>query len=220
MEVFKSRISGESSGGGADDQHSPGSHGRASGARGTLETLLFALQIKKEECKEKERNTDKRNQRAEKQISFQMEDFIQAAQNSISACDVQFSKLKDEVEKQQARISDWTILRDGLQTLVSVTHRNMAYRLLSVSSSELCLELLPCAAQRSLEPLCVSITMTTSDEFRLQDNGGNRVYAVFDPRDVPVSHSKKTNVVSGEAEASKTKHCCNTRRVYSIWRVQ
>lgn len=31
MEGFKSRISGESSGGGGDDQHSPGSHGGASG---------------------------------------------------------------------------------------------------------------------------------------------------------------------------------------------
>uniref|UniRef100_A0A8C1YIB9 Si:dkey-225f5.4 n=2 Tax=Cyprinus carpio TaxID=7962 RepID=A0A8C1YIB9_CYPCA len=138
------------------------------GKRKTLETLLSVLQIKKEECKEKERIAAKRNQRAEKQISFQLEDSIQAAQNSINACDLQFSKLKDEVEKQQARISDWTILRDGLQTLVNVTHRNMAYRLLSVSSSELCLELLPRAAEVSLEPLRVSITMTTSDEFHLQ----------------------------------------------------
>lgn len=31
MEGFKSRIPGESSGGGGDDQHSPGSHGGASG---------------------------------------------------------------------------------------------------------------------------------------------------------------------------------------------
>ncbi|XP_043091065.1 ZW10 interactor [Puntigrus tetrazona] len=136
--------------------------------RKTLETLLSALQIKKEQCKEKERVTAKQNQRAEKQISFQLEDSIQAAQNAMDACDLRFSKLKDEVEKQMAQISDWTILRDGLQTLVNVTHRNMAYRLLSVSSSELCLELLPHAAEKSLEPLRVSITMTTSDEFHLQ----------------------------------------------------
>ncbi|XP_059413735.1 ZW10 interactor-like [Carassius carassius] len=136
--------------------------------RKTLETLLSTLQIKKEECKEKERITAKRNQRAEKQISFQLEDSLQAAQNALNVCDLQLSKLKDEFEKQHARISDWTILRDGLQTLVSVTHRNMQYRLLSVSSSELCLELLPRAAEKSLEPLRVSITMTTSDEFHLQ----------------------------------------------------
>ncbi|XP_016379380.1 uncharacterized protein LOC107717212 [Sinocyclocheilus rhinocerous] len=138
------------------------------GKRKTLETLLSTLQLKKEECKEKERITAKRNQRAEKQISFQLEDSLQAAQSTVNVCDLRLSKFKDEVEKQHARISDWTILRDGLQTWVTVTHRNMQFRLLSVSSSELCLELLPRAAEKSLEPLRVSITMTTSDEFHLQ----------------------------------------------------
>ncbi|XP_016314966.1 uncharacterized protein LOC107667759 [Sinocyclocheilus anshuiensis] len=138
------------------------------GKRKTLETLLSILQLTKEECKEKERITAKRNQRAEKQMSFQLEDSLQAAQSAMNVCDLRLSKFKDEVEKQHARISDWTILRDGLQTLVTVTHRNMQFRLLSVSSSELCLELLPRAAEKSLEPQRVSITMTTSDEFHLQ----------------------------------------------------
>ncbi len=125
--------------------------------------------VQKEECKEKERITAKRNQRAEvrhpltldflvwlvssnniqysspktavgqtgsiksvdflllsltqKQISFQLEDSIQAAQNSMNACDLRFSKLKDEVEKQQARISDWTILRDGWVCTYSTLER-------------------------------------------------------------------------------------------------
>ncbi|XP_067284946.1 ZW10 interactor isoform X1 [Pseudorasbora parva] len=138
------------------------------GKRQKLQTLLSTLQIKKEECKEKERITAKQNQRAEKQICFQLEDSLQAAQNALNVCDLHLSKLKDEVEKQQAQISDWTILRDRLQSLVTVTHRNMQYRLLSVTPSELCLELLPRAAEKSLEPLHVSITMTASDEFHLQ----------------------------------------------------
>lgn len=55
-----------------------------------------------------------------------------------------------------------------LQTLVTLTQRNMQYRLLSVSPSELCLELLPRVAEKSLEPLRVSVTTTASDEFQLQ----------------------------------------------------
>ncbi|KAG1967358.1 ZW10 interactor [Pimephales promelas] len=138
------------------------------GKRQKLETLLSTLQIKKDECKEKERITAKQNQRAEKQISFQLEDSLQAAQKALNVCDVHLSKLKNEFERQQAQISDWTLLRDRLQTLVTATHRNMQYRLLSVSPSELCLELLPHAAEKSLEPLRVSVTMTASDEFHLQ----------------------------------------------------
>ncbi|XP_051569896.1 ZW10 interactor isoform X2 [Myxocyprinus asiaticus] len=137
------------------------------GKRKKLENLLSSLQIKKEECKEKERIAAKQNQRAEKQISFQLEDSLQAAQNTLNVCDLRLSKLKDEVNKQRARISDWTLLREGLETMVTVTQKSMQYRLLSVSPSELCLELLPRAAEKSLEPLRVSITMT-NDHFHLQ----------------------------------------------------
>ncbi|KTG43547.1 hypothetical protein cypCar_00014645 [Cyprinus carpio] len=49
-----------------------------------------------------------------------------------------------------------------------------------------------------------------------QDNEGNRVYAVFDPRDVAVSHSKKTNIVSGEAEGTKMQHCWQGYSGYSV----
>nr|XP_017210243.1 ZW10 interactor isoform X1 [Danio rerio] len=136
--------------------------------RQTLNSLLSTLEMKKEECKEKERITAKQNQRAEKQISFQLEDSLQAAQNAMHLCDGQLSKLKDEIEKRQARINDWTLLRDGLQSLVTMTHRGMQYRLLSVSPSELCLEILTHAGEKPLEPLRVTITMTTKDKFHLQ----------------------------------------------------
>ncbi|KAI7803843.1 uncharacterized protein si:dkey-225f5.4 [Triplophysa rosa] len=137
------------------------------GKRQKLETLLSTLH-KKKECEEKERITAKRNQRAEKQISFQLEDSLQAALNVLNACDLRLSNLQDEVNKQQERINEWTLRKDGLQMLVRGVQRNVQYRLLSVSPSELCLELLPRAAEKSLEPLRVSITMTTDDHFHLQ----------------------------------------------------
>ncbi|KAA0705949.1 hypothetical protein E1301_Tti004712 [Triplophysa tibetana] len=138
------------------------------GKRQKLETLVSTLQEKKEECKEKERVAAKRNQRAEKQISFQLEDSLQAALNALNACDLRLSYLQDEANKQQERISEWTLLKDGLQMLIRGTQRNMQYRLLSVRPSELCLELLPRATEKSLDPLRVSITMTTNDHFHLQ----------------------------------------------------
>ncbi|XP_055050522.2 uncharacterized protein [Misgurnus anguillicaudatus] len=138
------------------------------GRRQKLETLLSTLQKKKEECKERERIAAKQNQRAEKQIGFQLEDSLQAAQNALNVCNSHLSKLNEEVNEQLVRVSEWTLLKDALQTLVTGTQRNMQYRLLSVRPSELCLELLPRSTEKSLEPLQVSITMTTDDHFHLQ----------------------------------------------------
>nr|XP_055050522.1 uncharacterized protein si:dkey-225f5.4 [Misgurnus anguillicaudatus] len=138
------------------------------GRRQKLETLLSTLQKKKEECKERERIATKQNQRAEKQIGFQLEDSLQAAQNALNVCNSHLSKLNEEVNEQLVRVSEWTLLKDALQTLVTGTQRNMQYRLLSVRPSELCLELLPRSTEKSLEPLQVSITMTTDDHFHLQ----------------------------------------------------
>lgn len=138
------------------------------GRRQKLENLLSTLQKKKEECKERERIAAKQNQRAEKQIGFQLEDSLQAAQKALNVCNSRLSTINEEVNEQLVRVSEWTLLKDALQTLVTGTQRNMPYRLLSVRPSELCLEILPRAAGKSLEPLQVSITMTTDDHFHLQ----------------------------------------------------
>ncbi|XP_072549113.1 uncharacterized protein [Salminus brasiliensis] len=136
--------------------------------RQRLEALLIALEKKKEECKERERTAAKRKQRAEIQLSLQLDDSLQAAQNALRACDRRRSELKAEVEGQLARVADWTSYRDRLKDIIEVTQANMEYRLLSVSPSELCLELVPHTTQQSLQPLRLSITMTPSDRFHLQ----------------------------------------------------
>lgn len=63
-----------------------------------------------------------------------------------------------------------------LQATLEVTQANMQYRLLSASPSELRLELLPRTTQQSLQPLHLSVTMTTENRFHLQVK---RVVCVF-----------------------------------------
>lgn len=61
-----------------------------------------------------------------------------------------------------------TVSSFRLQATLEVTQANMQYRLLSASPSELCLELLPRSTQQSLQPLHLSVKMTTEDHFHLQ----------------------------------------------------
>ncbi|KAL7860514.1 hypothetical protein AOLI_G00168630 [Acnodon oligacanthus] len=136
--------------------------------RQRLEALLVALETKKVECKEKESAAAKQKQKAEIQLSLQLEDSLQTAQNALRVCDKRLTELKGEVEEQLAHVADWTLYRDRLHDMLEVTQNNMQYRLLSVSPSELCLELLPCSTQQSLQPLRLSVTLTTDDLFHLK----------------------------------------------------
>ncbi|KAB5553872.1 hypothetical protein PHYPO_G00043690 [Pangasianodon hypophthalmus] len=136
--------------------------------RQRLEALLVALEQKKEECKEQERAALQSKQRAEKQMNLQIDDSLQRAHDALRACDRRFSELKIQVDEQLAKVANWTAFRDRLQATLEVTQANMQYRLLSASPSEMCLELLPRSTQQSLQPLHLSVTMTTEDHFRLQ----------------------------------------------------
>ncbi|KAF4092810.1 hypothetical protein AMELA_G00025400 [Ameiurus melas] len=136
--------------------------------RQRLEALLVDLEKKKEECKEQERAALKSKHRAEKRMNLQIDDSLQRAQDALRACDRRLSELKIQVDDRLAKVSNWMTFRDRLQATLEVTQANMQYRLLSVNPSELCLELLPCSTQQSLQPLHLSITMTTEDHFRLQ----------------------------------------------------
>ncbi|XP_062840842.1 ZW10 interactor [Trichomycterus rosablanca] len=136
--------------------------------RQRLEALLVALEKKKEECREQERAALQWKQRAEKNMSYQLEDSIQNAQNALHSCNRRLSELQSQVDEQLSQVANWTSLRHRLQEILEVTQANMQYRLLSVTPSELCLELLPRSTQQSLKPLQLSITTTTEGRFRLQ----------------------------------------------------
>ncbi|TSK77133.1 Insulin-like growth factor 2 mRNA-binding protein 1 [Bagarius yarrelli] len=102
-----------------------------------------------------------------KQMHLQLDDSLQRAQDALRACDRELSELKIQVDKKLSRVADWTAFKDRLQATLDITQANMQYRLLSVSPSELRLELLPCSTQQSLQPLHLSVTMT-ENHFRLQ----------------------------------------------------
>ncbi|KAG7334925.1 hypothetical protein KOW79_001521 [Hemibagrus wyckioides] len=136
--------------------------------RQKLEALLVSLEKKKEEYKEQERVVLHSKQRAEKQMHLQLDDSLQRAQDALRACDRQLSELKIQVDKQLSQVANWTAFRDRLQATLEVTQANMQYRLLSASPSELRLELLPRTTQQSLQPLHLSVTMTTENRFHLQ----------------------------------------------------
>ncbi|KAM9457629.1 uncharacterized protein Hap1MRO34_018797 [Clarias gariepinus] len=134
----------------------------------TLEALLVALEKKKQEFEEHEKVALKSKQRVMKQMNLQIDDSLQRTQDALHACDRQLSELKRKADERLAQVANWTALRDRLQSTLETTQAYMQSRLLSVSLSELCLELLPRSTQESLEPLHLSITMTTDDHFRLQ----------------------------------------------------
>ncbi|XP_066498854.1 ZW10 interactor-like isoform X2 [Hoplias malabaricus] len=136
--------------------------------RQMLEALLITLEKKKEEYKEKERTAAKQKQRANNQLSLHLEESLQKAQNAMQICDRRLSELKCEIQEQLSRVADSTSFRDRLRDILAATQANMQYRLLSVGPSELCLELLPRSTQQSLQPLRLSITMTTDETFHLQ----------------------------------------------------
>ncbi|XP_026853813.2 ZW10 interactor isoform X1 [Electrophorus electricus] len=136
--------------------------------RQTVETLLIALDKKREECKEKQRIAAKQQQRAVKQINLQLEESLQTAQNALRVCEKRLSKLRSDVDEQLTHVADWTVIIHRLQNVLTVTQTKMQYKLLLASPSELCLELLPRSTEQSLHPLCLSVTMTCDDIFHLQ----------------------------------------------------
>ncbi|GAA6093598.1 uncharacterized protein si:dkey-225f5.4 [Tachysurus ichikawai] len=105
-----------------------------------------------------------------KQMHLQLDDSLQKAQDALRVCDRRLCELKNQVNKQLANVASntMTAFRDRLQATLKVTQANMQYRLLSAIPSELRLELLPHTTQQSLQPLHLSVTMTTENHFRLQ----------------------------------------------------
>ncbi|XP_026994812.2 uncharacterized protein si:dkey-225f5.4 [Tachysurus fulvidraco] len=138
--------------------------------RQRLEALLVSLEKKKEEWEEQERVALQSKKRAEKQMHLQLDDSLQKAQDALRVCDRRLCESKNQVNKQLANVASnaMTAFRDRLQAALKVTQANMQYRLLSANPSELRLELLPRITQQSLQPLHLSVTMTTENHFRLQ----------------------------------------------------
>ncbi|KAM9843812.1 uncharacterized protein ACBR49_012943 [Aulostomus maculatus] len=127
--------------------------------RHTLQQLLQQLHNKKEHCDH-------------------LEESLQKAQNALQACDGQLTKLRAESETLLAHLLSWQHHRDQLQAHMAAVQDVTQNNLLSVSQSELCVELKPRpptggdTSSNELEPLRLSVTWSHNDRFRLQVNEG------------------------------------------------
>ncbi|XP_024288764.1 uncharacterized protein LOC112258557 isoform X1 [Oncorhynchus tshawytscha] len=106
-----------------------------------------------------------------KDLSLQMGESLQTAYNALRVCEGQLAQLRAETDATLDRSADWQHLRDALQGYVEETQGVMQCRLLSVGSSELCVELRPhsCGSTSGqLEPLRLTVTWSPDDHFHLQ----------------------------------------------------
>ncbi|XP_023868998.1 uncharacterized protein [Salvelinus sp. IW2-2015] len=105
-----------------------------------------------------------------KDLSLQMGESLQTAYNALRVCEGQLAQLRTETDATLDRSADWQHLRDALQGYVEETQGVMQCRLLSVGSSELCVELRPrsCGSSGQLEPLSLTVTWSPDDHFHLQ----------------------------------------------------
>ncbi|XP_070704362.1 uncharacterized protein [Pempheris klunzingeri] len=125
--------------------------------RHTLTQLLQQLHSKRRQCE-------------------QLAESLQKAQRALQSCDHQLAQLRAESEAVLGQLVSWQRLRDQLQVCVSAVQNVMQINLLSVSQSELCVELRPRPSSNlssnELEPLKLSVTWSHDDRFTLQVNEG------------------------------------------------
>ncbi|XP_059203335.1 uncharacterized protein si:dkey-225f5.4 [Centropristis striata] len=129
-------------------------HTQIHNRRHTLTQLIQQLQCKKQQCE-------------------QLSESLLKAQNALWRCDDQLTHLRAESEAALGQLTSWRRLRDELQVNMSAVQNAMQVNLLSISPSELCVELRPRPSSLSsneLEPLTLSVTWSRDDRFRLQAN--------------------------------------------------
>lgn len=123
--------------------------------RHTLTQLIAQLHSKKQQCE-------------------QLLGSLQKAQNALQICDHQLMSL--EAESALCQLTDWQRIRDELQAVVSSAQDVMQINLLSITQSELRVELRPRPpsplSSNELEPLQLSITWSHDDRFTLQGSEG------------------------------------------------
>ncbi|KAK5914649.1 hypothetical protein CgunFtcFv8_009073 [Champsocephalus gunnari] len=125
--------------------------------RHTLTQLIAQLHSKKQQCE-------------------QLLESLQKAQNALQICDHQLMSLEAESAAALCQLTDWQRIRDELQAVVSSAQDVMQINLLSITQSELRVELRPRPSSplssNELDPLQLSITWSHDDRFTLQGGEG------------------------------------------------
>ncbi|CAB1341599.1 unnamed protein product [Coregonus sp. 'balchen'] len=134
-----------------------------------VETLISTLQDRMDKLHHKRNRLTHLVTALEKKkdLSLQMGEALQRAHNALRVCEGQLAQLRAETDAALDRLADWQHLREALQGYVEETQGVMQCRLLSVGSSELCVELRPhsCGSSSSsgqLEPLRLTVYQGTA----------------------------------------------------------
>ncbi|XP_053299729.1 uncharacterized protein si:dkey-225f5.4 [Pleuronectes platessa] len=143
-----------------------------------METLLRSVQDRVQQIHKRRHTLTQLVQKlhSKKQMYEQLEESLLKAQNALQSCDRQLTQLRVESEAVVSQLISWKRLRDELQEHVSAAQSVMQIKLLSLSQSELCVELRPRPSSdlssNELEPLKLSVSWSVDGRFRLQVDEG------------------------------------------------
>ncbi|XP_029914865.1 uncharacterized protein LOC115364432 [Myripristis murdjan] len=140
------------------------------------EALLTALQARMEQINTRRHTLTQLIQQLQKkkEQSEQLEESLQKAHNALRVSKGQLAQLRAESDAVLGRLGNWQLLKDDLQDYVSNVQDASQIKVVSVSQSELCVELRPRPhgnlSSSELQPLKLSISYDHNDRFRLQVN--------------------------------------------------
>ncbi|XP_062263879.1 uncharacterized protein si:dkey-225f5.4 isoform X2 [Platichthys flesus] len=142
-----------------------------------METLLRSVQDRVQQIHKRRHTLTQLVQKLHsKQMYEKLEASLLKAQNALQSCDRQLTQLREESEAVVSQLISWKHLRDELQEHVSAAQSVMQIKLLSLSQSELCVELRPRPSSdlssNELEPLKLSVSWSVDGRFRLQVDEG------------------------------------------------
>lgn len=138
------------------------------------EQQLTSLQDKIQQIQERRHKITQLVQQLnmKKQQHNQLEISVQNALSALESCDLQLAKMRAEFEATQGQLLDWQRIRDQLQACVSANQDYIQITLLTLSQSQLCVELRPhpssYLSSNDLQPLKLSITWSHDDRFKLE----------------------------------------------------
>uniref|UniRef100_A0A672H221 Uncharacterized protein n=2 Tax=Salarias fasciatus TaxID=181472 RepID=A0A672H221_SALFA len=142
------------------------------------ETLLSSLHDRTQQMHDRRQTLTQLAQqlRTKVQQHQQLQESLHNTQNALRACDQQLRQLEAESEAVLAELTDRQRLRDRLQEAVSTVQDHMQVSLLTLSQSQVTLELRPHPSSHlssnQLQPLKLSVTWNHDDRFTLQADEG------------------------------------------------
>ncbi|XP_072225050.1 uncharacterized protein [Leuresthes tenuis] len=142
------------------------------------EELLRYLQDRVQQIQERRNTLTQLVQklRCKKRQREQLQASLLKAQNALRSCDLLLTRLRAESDAAVGQLISWQRLRDELQRHIAATQDAMQIKLLTLSQSQLCVELRPrpssSPASNELQPLRLTVSWSHDERFTLQVDEG------------------------------------------------